>query len=546
MRGGIAVAEGLATRELRLYVLACAAMSLALWAFTVVLAITAYKAGGTGAVTLAVVARVLPGALAGPFTALLADRHSRRAVLAGLTAGATLVLAALTLAVALGAPLWLSLVLAAGCSILTGGQQPAQAAMLPGLARNPRQLAVANSLRQGFGNAAYCVGALAGGAAAAGLSPAAGFAIALAASAVALAAIALMPADAPPAHRQARADTSVAGELLLGLREVRATPELRESVGLLAALGLVYGVLDVLMVVVAVQLVGLGTGGVGVLNSLWGAGGLAGGFVAFTLVARGRFSHAIAVGAGLIAVPLLALAAVAGPIAAMAGFAVLGLGYAIGETAGQTLVQRLASDESLARAYAVSETGSQVAVALGSVAAPLLIAGLGIRGALVATAAVVPVLVACRRGALRRLDAQSVVPEHELQTLRALDLFAPLPLATVETLALRAPALDVPAGEQIITRGDAGSLFYVVVEGSVGVDDGAIVRRLDPGDYFGEIALLRDVPRTAGVVALTDARLYMLARADFLLAVTGHVRSTQAAESMADARLRASAESTLG
>jgi len=225
--------------------------------------------------------------------------------------------------------------------------------MLPGLARNPRQLAVANSLRQGFGNAAYCIGALAGGAAAAGLSPAAGFSIALAASAAALAAIALMPADARPAHRRARADTSVAGELLLGVREVRATPELRESVGLLAALGLVYGVLDVLMVVVAVQLVGLGTGGVGVLNSLWGAGGLAGGFVAFTLVARGRFSNAIAVGAGLIAVPLLALAAVAGPIAAIAGFAVLGLGYAIGETAGQTLVQRLASDESLARAYAV-------------------------------------------------------------------------------------------------------------------------------------------------------------------------------------------------
>ena len=244
MRGGNAVAEGLATRELRLYVLACAAMSLALWAFTVVLAITAYKAGGTGAVTLAVVARVLPGALSGPFTALLADRHSRRAVLAGLTAGATLVLAALTLAVALGAPLWLSLVLAAGCSILTGGQQPAQAAMLAGLARNPRQLAVANSLRQGFGNAAYCVGALAGGAGPRGCRP----------------------------RRASR--------------------------------------------------------------SRWRCG---------------RFSNAIAVGAGLIAVPLLALAAVAGPIAAIAGFAVLGLGYAIGETAVQTLVQRLASDESLAR-----------------------------------------------------------------------------------------------------------------------------------------------------------------------------------------------------
>jgi len=80
-------------------------MSLAQWAFTVVLAIAAYKAAGTGAVTLAVVARVLPGALAGPFTALLADRRSRRAALLALTAGATTVLAALTVVTALDGPL---------------------------------------------------------------------------------------------------------------------------------------------------------------------------------------------------------------------------------------------------------------------------------------------------------------------------------------------------------------------------------------------------------------------------------------------------------
>lgn len=166
MRGG-AVREGLATRELRLYVLATAATSLALWAFTVVLAITAYKAGGTSAVTLAVLARVLPGALAGPFTALLADRRSRRAVLLALTGGATLALAALTLVVALDAPLAAILALAAVISVLTNGQQPAQAALLPGLAHSPRQLAIANGLRQGFGNAAYCIGAFAGGAAAA-------------------------------------------------------------------------------------------------------------------------------------------------------------------------------------------------------------------------------------------------------------------------------------------------------------------------------------------------------------------------------------------
>ncbi len=522
--------------------LACAAISLALWAFTVVLAIAAYRAGGTGAVTLAVVARVLPGALAGPFTALLADRHSRRAVLLQLTAAATAVLALLTLLTALDGPFALVLTLAAAFSILTSGQQPAQVALLPSLARSPRQLAIANSARQGFGNAAYCIGALAGGAAAAGLSVAAGFALAVAASAVAAVALLLLEPDPRPAHRAARDDARVAAELLLGLREVRAEPALRESAGVLAAIGLIYGVLDVLMVVVAVQFVGLGTGGVGILNSAWGAGGLIGGFAVLTLLARGRFAAALDASAALIAVPLAVIAVAANPFVAVLGFAVLGLGYAVAETAGQTLVQRLASDESLARAFAVAETGSQLAVALGSILAPVLIALLGIRGALVATALVLPAVVIARWRALELLDAQATVPERELEVLRSLDLFAPLPLATVETLAIRSLPRVVFADEQILLPGDIGSRFYVIADGAVEVQAGSVVRRLGPGDYFGEIALLHDVKRTAAVVAMKDGLLYVLGRDDFMRAVTGHLRSTQAAQTVADARLRASAQ----
>ncbi len=528
----------MATRELRLFVLAAAAMSLALWAFTVVLAIAAYHAGGTTAVTLAVVARVLPGALAGPFTALLADRRSRRATLLVLTGAATAILVALVLVTAIDGPFALVLVLAAIFSILTSGQQPALIALLPGIAQNARQLARANGLRQGLGNGAYCAGALAGGAAAAGLSVAAGFAVALAGSCVALLALALMATDPVPPHREGRADTGMVGELLLGLREVRTTPELRDSVGVLATLGLVYGVLDVLMVVVAVKLVGLGTGGVGILNSAWGAGGIAGGFAALALLGRGRFSTAMKAGAALIGLPLALLAAAAEPAVAIAAFACLGIGYATADTAGQTLVQRLASDETLARAFAVAETGNALAVALGSVLAPLLISLFGVRGALLAAALAMPAVVVARRRALRRLDARATVPERELRALRSLDVFAPLPLATVETLALRAEPRVMCADERILRLGDVGDRFYVIADGSVEVQAGEAIRHEGPGEYFGEIALLRDVPRTATVVAVTDGLLYALGREDFLRAVTGHVRSTQAVRAVADARLR--------
>ena len=541
-RGGEALRQGLRSRELRLYVAACAATSLALWAFTVVLAIAAYRAGGTSAVTLAVIARVLPGALAGPVTALLADRHSRRAVLLVLTGATTATLAGLALTSAFDAPLAVLLALAAAFSILASGQQPAQAALLPGLARNPRELVIANSLRQGFGNAGYCAGALAGGAAAASLSVAAGFAVALAASAAALLALGQMTADPRPAHRAARSGASVAGELLLGAHEVRATPALRDAAALLAAIAFVYGILDVLIVVVAIELVDLGASGVGVLNSAWGAGGLIGGFAALALLARGRFSTAMDAGAACIAVPLAVLAAAADPTVAIAAFAVLGVGWAVAETAGQTLLQRLASDESLARVFGVAEAGSQVAVALGSVAAPLLVGAVGIRGALLATALVVPLLVVARWRAAQRLDSEAVVPERELQALRAVDLFAPLPLATIETLALRALPRVVYAGEQVLRVGDIDTRFYVIADGTLAAHAGPIVRRLGPGDFFGEIALLRDVPRTASVLAETDGLLYVIARRPFLQAVTGQARAAQAAEAVVDARLRASTE----
>jgi CRP-like cAMP-binding protein len=132
------------------------------------------------------------------------------------------------------------------------------------------------------------------------------------------------------------------------------------------------------------------------------------------------------------------------------------------------------------------------------------------------------------------------VPEPELRALRAVDLFAALPLATVETLAVRTTAQVVRADEPILRVGEVGSRFYVIADGTFEVQAGPITRRLGPGDYFGEIALLRDVPRTAAVSAETDGRLYVLAREPFLAAVTGHPRSAQAAEAVVDERLRAS------
>jgi CRP-like cAMP-binding protein len=89
-----------------------------------------------------------------------------------------------------------------------------------------------------------------------------------------------------------------------------------------------------------------------------------------------------------------------------------------------------------------------------------------------------------------------------------------------------------------IRQGDHGDRFYVVESGRVCVSvDGSSGRELGPGDSFGEIALLRDVPRTATVEAETEVVLQTLEREDFLEAVTGHPPSARAADAVVGARL---------
>ena len=261
----------------------------------------------------------------------------------------------------------------------------------------------------------------------------------------------------------------------------------------------VYGILDVLIVVVAIELVGLGAGGVGVLNSAWGAGGLIGGFAALALLARGRFSTAMDARAALHRRtagscspppldPIVAIVALRGPRA--------GLGDRRDRRPDAPCSASPPTRASPACSASPRPAPSS-AVAVGSVAAPLLAPRSCIRGALLANSR--SPLPALRHRALAGVHSastsQAVVPERERKALRAVDLFAPLPLATVETLALHALSAGGPfADEQILRVGDIDTRFYVIADWHVSrCRPARRARASGPGDYFGEIALLRDV-----------------------------------------------------
>ena len=531
------LAEGFATGDLRAFQIGCGASALGLWGFTVALAVAAYQDGGTTAVAVAVLIRTLPAACVAPITAWLGDLRSRRGAVAVGAAASLALLAALALVVGAHGPLVAVFAIAAAYAVVATGTRLTQAAMLPELTHGPRQLASANSVWSALENGGFLAGSLVVGVAVSAGSVELAFLLLAGACAVAAISFATMPCDQTPPHRAPLPGTTALRELLLGVREIPADSQLREAVGLLGALSLLDGLLDVLLVVVALRLVRIGAGGVGWLNGAWGAGGLLGGLGGLALLGRGRFGAAISAGGVVIAVALVLLAALADEASALAAFVVFGAGYALADSAGQTLVQRLASDEVLARTFGVVETLYLLAAGLGAIVAPGLIAALGVRGALLVAAGLLPLLLAWRHDRVRRSDADAAVPLPELALLRSLDIFAPLPLATVETLAARASTIPVRAGAAIIRRGEIGDRFYAILEGEVDVlrADGSTVSE-SAGGYFGEIALLHDVPRTADVSAHGDCRLLTLAGDVFLMAVTGHARSRRTAHAVAEAR----------
>jgi MFS family permease len=531
------VREALATADLRRVQLAWAISAIGSWVLFVALAVYAYDVAGATGVGVAALVRMIPAGLAAPLAGVVVDRYPRRDVLVVSLVGRAAVVAAAAGAVATDAPPGAVFALAAAFTVLASAHKPAQAALLPGLAETPRQLAACNAIWSAVDNSAFLVGSLAGGA----LIATTGVAEALALTALlcVLAAIptASIPRDTVPEFR-ARDDRGHAvREALAGFGQVAADRELRLVVGFLTVTTLVEGAVDVLVVVVALELLDLPSAGVGWLNACWGAGGLAGGVASLVLLRRGRLAAGLAAGGLMVGLSLMGIAGLATPLAAGALLVVLGIGYALIETAGLSLLQRLSSDEVIGRAFAVVEGGYWISTGVGAIVAPALIAGLGLRGALVAVGACLPLIVALRRAALARLEAGAEVPVRAFTALRSVPVFAPLPLAAVENVSRRVVPVSVAAGEVLIREGEPGDRFYVVAEGRMLVEcRGQALGERGPGEYFGEIALLRDVPRTATITARDDALLYALDRDAFLFAIDAHWRSAAEINDVADSR----------
>jgi MFS family permease len=337
---------------------------------------------------------------------------------------------------------------------------------------------------------------------------------------------------------RAQREVSVFGEFFAGFAAIGRDRNLRLIIGLYGAQTLIAGALNVLIVVAALELLDLGEAGVGFLNSAVGVGGLLGALAAFALVGRQRLASDFGLGLVLWGFPIALIGFFPDPTLALVLLGLVGIGNTVVDVAALTLLQRTVPDEVLTRVFGVVQSVFVATLGLGAIVAPLLTGTIGIRGAMIATGAVLPVLAIVLWRRIRALDAEALAPTLELDLLRAIPLFKPLPAPAIDQLASSLIPVRATAGTEIVRQGDAGDRFYVIASGEVDVFiDGGQIGTLGPGEHFGEIALLRDVPRTATVKARADSELYGLERDEFLSAVTGHAASAEAADAIVASRL---------
>jgi MFS family permease len=508
------------------------------WAYAIALAVYAYDAGGTTAVGLVSVIRFIPSAAVAPFAAMLADRYPRQRVMLVADLIRALAMGVVALASFSGGPAAVVYVLAAIVAVVSTAFQPAQAALLPSLARRPEELTAANVASSTIESVGSFVGPALGGLLLALTNTGLVFAVTAGAFLWSALNVARIRAEAPRRQGEKNAERRLRHEALGGFKAILGARDLRVLVGLYAAQTLVAGALNVLVVVAALELLDLGRSGPGLLNSAVGVGGLVGAAATLALVGRHRLAGDFAVGLVLWGAPLVLLGLWPSTAGALVLLAVLGIGNTIVDVAGLTLLQRSAPPETLARVFGVLESLVVGTIGLGAILAPVLVGLLGVRTALVATGVLLPTLAVVFWRRLSDIDARGRAPEEQLGLLRAIPLFTPLPVAATEHLAGSLVPVRVVAGEDVVRQGEPGDRFYIVADGRLDVlVDGRPSASLEAGDYFGEIALLREVPRTATVRAQSNARLYALERDEFVGAVTGHPGSAEAADAVVAARL---------
>jgi MFS family permease len=507
----------------------------AMW---VAVLVYAFDEGGTRAVGLVSILCLVPAGLLAPIAAGLGDRFPRERVVRY----GYLVQAATTgiLALALGAgvpPIGVYLLAMISCIPYTAGR-PNHHALLPSLGNSPEEVAAANSVSALTEGVGYAIGGLT---AAALATIGAGAIVAVAAVALALAFVLTLGIHAPvgDVDRGTFRAWTLAVDAIDGIRRIATARTSRLLVLIAGALAIATGAIGVLLVPLAIDRLGLGDSGVGFLSTIQSVGLFVGAGVSVAFATRRRLAGGILAAAALYAVGGLLFGVATTTVIAVVAAIVYGASITLLDVLARTLLQRTTSDDLLTRVFGAVEALWLLAYAAGAAIAPLLESRIGLPVSFTVLGCTMLVTGLVSFAGLRRIDVAAVVPVRQLELLGGIPMFAPLPHVDLERIGRQLDLIATPAGTEVIRQGDVGDRFYVVDAGSFEiVRDGTRIDTAAEGGYFGEIALLQDVPRTATVRAIVDGAVWALDQEEFLATVTGLPQAAKAAHDISAERRR--------
>jgi MFS family permease len=533
-----AVGQVFANPDLRRIQLAFAGSVIGRYSGIIVITIYCYHAGGVTAVAVVSLVRQVAATIITPFAASLADRFPRPRVMLVSDVGRAACSAGMAAVAAAHGPHLAVYAIAVCSTILSTPFRPAEAALTTDVARSPQELAAANVATSTFDS----IGIFAGPAIGATLVAVSGYAAGFLFTAVAFVWSAFNVVRISVPERSAESPTveeeqDDSGGVLAGFLTVAQDERLRLVVVLYGAQCLVAGALSVAEVAMALSLLQTGNAGVGVLETVCGVGAIVGAGASLGMVGGSRLGASLGAGLVLWGAPLLLVAAFPRYWVAGLAMAALGFGNSVVDVAATTLLQRSTPTELMARVFGVFETVTLITYALGTLAVPPLVHLFGIRTTLLIMGAILPALALLGAQGLRKIDLGGRIPTEQIDAVRTVPFLAVLPTQTIEYLAEHATKVELAAQERLFSQGDDGDAFYVLEAGSLTVDLPEGTKLVEAPGYVGEIALLRDVPRTATVRAASDVTLWALDRSDFLDAVAGHRRANARAESVVASRV---------
>ena len=532
-------------RDFRLLMVAFTGSATGSWAYNVALVVWIFDETGSAAwVGASTVVRFVPALLFSAYGGVIAERFERVRLMVVLDLASTVIMLALALLAALHAPVLLVILLAALTSTLSTAYLPAAAALTPQLV-GERDLGSANALRNTIDNLAVIAGPAIGVVALLVGPPPVAIAINALTFLVSAVAVSRITVRSTPVDVSEGGEAGPLKQMTVGIKAIGTSATAAVLVAYSIAATFVFGTDTVLFVLLSRDVLGTGAEGYGYLLAGLGVGGLLAAPLVTRLESLPHLSVVILLGLVAYCLPTLVLLFVSEPAVAFAVQVVRGAGTLFVDVLAITALQRSLPQHLQARVFGAFDGMCLLAIVIGSLAVPTTVAAVGLEATVWLVSVGVPLVCLLGWPALRRMDAEAAKRRAALEPrsrlLAGCDLFDAVSEGAVEQLAAAADEVTVPAGTAIITEGAPPDFFYVVAAGRLGVaarGEHEVVQTLvdmGAGDYFGEIGLIEQIPRTATVTALTDCTLLRVDGPKLLAALTA---STPSAAVLDGARMR--------